>query len=73
MQQKNIYCRASSKKKWDGRRMPPLQENKKIRQVNPVDLLLPVIGIVLPEKLDELNHTMDFHLDILKKIYTLLR
>ncbi len=73
MQQKNIYCRASSKKNWDGRRMPPLQEDKKIRQVNPVDLLLSATSVVLPEKLDEINHTMDFHVDIVKKIDTILR
>jgi len=73
MQQKNIYCRASSKKNWDGRRMPPLQEDKKIRQANPVDLLLPATSIVLPGRLDEIKHTMDFHVDIVKKIDTLLR
>ncbi len=53
--------------------MPPLQENKKIRQVNPVDFLLPVMSIVLPKKLDKIKHTMVFHVDIVKKIDTLLR
>ena len=73
MQQKNIYCRASSKKNWDGRRMPPLQEDKKIRQVNPVDLLLSATSVVLSEKLDEIKHTIDSHVEIVKKIDTILR
>jgi len=53
--------------------MPPLQEDKKIRQVNPVDLLLSATSVVLPEKLDEIKHTIDFHVDIVKKIDTILR
>ena len=53
--------------------MPPLKENKKIRQVSPVDFLLLAMSIVLPEKLGEIKHTMNFHVDIVKKIDTLLR
>ncbi|GAI48367.1 unnamed protein product, partial [marine sediment metagenome] len=53
--------------------MSPLQENKKIRQVSPVDLLLSAMSIVLPEKLDKIKHTIDFHVDIVKKIDTILR
>ena len=53
--------------------MPPLQEDKKIRQVNPVDLLLSATSVVLPEKLDEIKHTIDSHVDIVKKIDTILR
>ncbi len=53
--------------------MPPLQEDKKIRQVNPVDRLLSATSIVLPEKLDEIKHTIDFHVDIVKKIDTIFR
>lgn len=73
MQQKKIYCRASSKKNWDGRSMPPLQNDKKIRQANQIPFILPAIGIVLPEKQDMIDNPMDFHVEIVKKIDTLLK
>jgi len=73
MQQKKIYCRASSKKNWDGKSMPPLQNDKKIRQANQIPFILPAIGIVLPEKQDMIDNPMDFHVEIVKKIDTLLR
>jgi len=61
------------KKSWDGRRMPPLQNDKKIRQANQIPFVLPAIGVVLPEKQDMIDNSMDFHVEIVKKIDTLLR
>ena len=53
--------------------MPPLQNDKKIRQANQIPFILPAIGIVLPEKQDMIDNPMDFHVEIVKKIDTLLR
>ena len=38
--------------------MPPLQKENKSRQVHTDDLFLPSMGIVLPEKLDEIENSM---------------
>ena len=70
---KIIYCRASSKKSWDGRRMPSIQKEDKIRQVHKDDLFLSEINVDKTEKQDEIENSVVFHGGMVKKIDTLLR
>ena len=53
--------------------MFPLQKNKKIKRIKPINFFIPNVSIVLPEKLDEIKNSMVFHLDIVKKIDKIIR
>ena len=53
--------------------MPPVQKNKNIRKKSQNTLLFPLMSIVLPEKIQKIQESVDYHINIEEKIDAILR